>query len=292
MRVFVTGATGFIGTQVTADLLAAGHQVLGLTRSDSGAAKLKSAGAKPHFGSLEDLESLRRGAAASDAVIHLAFNHDFSNIAQICETDRAVIEAMGAVLAGSSRKLLFASPTAVAFTPGRASTEDDPPNAQNPRIASEHAAEALQAKGVHAIAIRIPQVHDPIKQGLVSYLAGIAREKGISAYVGEGANRWPAVHVRDAARLFRLALENGQAGLRYHAVAEEGVTLKDIAMALGKGLGVPVTSKTAEEAEAYFGWFGMFVAADIPASGRLTQQRLGWQPSGPTLLADLAEAKF
>ena len=292
MRVFVTGATGFIGTLVTKELVGAGYQVLGLTRSETGAAALRAAGADVHYGTLEDLGSLREGAAAADAVIHLAFNHDFSKWVEHCENDRVVIEALGEVLAGSSRPLIITSGTAVAYTPGRLSTEDDAPNSPAPRILSEQAADAVLAKGVDVRVVRLPQVHDPLKQGLISPLALIAKEKAVSAYVGEGAGRWPAAHVSDVAVLYRLVLEKGQKGKRYNAVAEEGVSLKDIADVLGKGLGLPVASITAEEAQAHFGWLGLFVSGDIGASGALTQERLGWKPKGPSLLADLAEGRF
>jgi nucleoside-diphosphate-sugar epimerase len=292
MRVFVTGATGFIGTRVTKELLSAGHEVLGLTRSDAGAAGLQAAGAAVHYGSLEDLDSLRAGAAASDAVIHLAFNHDFSKWAEHCEADRGIIEALGAGLAGSSGTLIVTSGTAIAHTPGRLTTEEDAPNSPLPRVATEQAVEALLVKGLDVRVVRLPQVHDPIKQGFVTPLAATAREKGVSAYVGDGANRWPAAHVDDVAVLYRLALEKGQAGARYHAVDEAGVALKDIAEAIGKGLGIAAVSLTPEEAQAHFGWFALFVSGDIPASSALTREWLGWQPKGPSLLADLAERRF
>lgn len=292
MRVFVTGATGFIGIHVTKELLSAGHRVLGLTRSDAGAAALQAAGADVHHGSLEALDSLRQGAAESDAVIHLAFNHDFAKWVEHCAADGQVIEALGGVLAGSSRPLIVTSGTAVAHTHGRLTTEKDAPNSPAPRVATEHAAEAVLASGVDVRVVRLPQVHDPVKQGLISPLAAIAREKGVSAYVDDGGNRWPAAHVSDVAVLYRLALENGQTGLRYNAVDEEGVALKAIAEAIGKGLRIPTVSIPAREAEAHFGWLGLFASADIPASSALTRKWLGWQPKGPSLLADLAEGRF
>jgi nucleoside-diphosphate-sugar epimerase len=291
MRVFVTGATGFIGSAIVEELIGAGHQVLGLTRSDAGAKSLVDAGAEVHRGDLEDLESLRRGAANSDGVVHTAFDHDFSKWAENCEADRNVIEALGTVLAGSDRPLVVTSGTGAAFTPGRLTTEDDAPNSPIPRVASEHAAASVQAQGVRVSVMRLPQVHDPLRQGLISYLIAVAREKGVSAYVGDGLNRWPAVHRLDAARLYRLAVEKGSAGARYNAVAEEGVSLREIAAAIGKGLKLPVVAKSAEEASVHFGWLGMLIGADVPASSALTQQRLGWRPTQPGLMSDLAQAR-
>jgi nucleoside-diphosphate-sugar epimerase len=287
MRVFVTGATGFIGTTLVKELIEAGHQVLGLTRSDAGAKSLTAAGAQVHRGDLEDLESLRTGAAASEGVIHTAFIHDFSKFEANCEIDRRAIEALGSALAGTNRPLIVTSGTASAYTPGRPSTEEDAPNSPIPRVVSEQAAASVAAKGVRVSVMRLPQVHDPVKQGLITYLIAAAREKGVSAYVGNGLNRWPAVHVLDAAHLYRLALEKGVAGARYNAVAEEGVPLREIAEAIGRGLKAPVVSKSAEEAAEHFGWLGFFVGHDIPASSALTQQRLGWRPTGPGLIADL-----
>ncbi|MGA1986702.1 MAG: SDR family oxidoreductase [Candidatus Sulfotelmatobacter sp.] len=291
MRVFVTGATGFIGATVVRELLTAGHQVLGLARSDAGAQSLMSSGAQVHRGDVENLDSLRSGAAASDGVIHTAFIHDFSRFQEVCEIDRRAIEAIGAELAGSDRPLIVTSGTGVVHTSGRPSTEEDAPNSPMPRVASEEAAVSVAAKGVRVSVMRLPQVHDPIKQGLITYLIAVAREKGVSVYVGDGLNRWPAVHKLDAARLYRLALEKGtekgSAGARYNAVAEEGVALREIAEAIGRGLQVPVVSKSPEEASQRFGWLGMFAGADAPASSALTQQRLGWRPTGPGLIADL-----
>jgi nucleoside-diphosphate-sugar epimerase len=300
MRVFVTGATGFIGSVVVQELLKAGHQVLGLSRSDAGAKSLPAAGAEVHRGSLEDLESLRSGAAASDGVIHLAFNHDafgndFSRFVANCETDRQAIEAIGSVLAGSDRPFIVTSGTGMANTvPGQPALEDNPTinSSVIPRAASEEAAASLAARGVNVSVVRLPQVHDPVKQGLVTYAIIMAREKGVSPYVGDGLNRWPAAHVHDTARLYRLALEKNEAGAKYHAVAEEGVTLRDIAEVIGKGLKVPVVSISEEEAPAHFGWLAMFVGRDAPASSALTQKRLGWQPTGPELITDLEQMNY
>ena len=287
MRVFVTGASGFIGSAVVDELIAAGHKVLGLARSDAAAASLIAAGADVHRGSLEDLDSLRSGAAAADAVIHTAFIHDFSKFQANCETDRRAIEAIGSALAGSDRPFIVTSGTGIARTPGRPTTEEDAPDSEIPRIASEQAAASVRALGVRVSVMRLPQVHDPVKQGLITYLIDVAREKGVSAYVGDGQNRWPAVHRLDAAHLYRLVLEKGSAGARYHAVDEEGVPLRDIAEVIGKHLNVPVVSKSHEEAADHFGWLAHFVAFDIPASSQWTQEQLGWRPRGPGLISDL-----
>jgi nucleoside-diphosphate-sugar epimerase len=290
MRVFVTGATGFIGLPLSRELIDAGRQVLGLARSDAGAKSLAAVGAQVHRGDLEDLESLRRGAAMSDGVIHLAFNHDFSQYVANCEADRRAIEALGSALVGSDRPLIVTSGTAVAATPGRLTTEDDPPTPSSagiPRSASEEAAETMVSRGVRAMSVRLPQVHDRHKQGLITPLIEVARQKGVSAYVGDGRNRWPAVHLVDAVHLYRLALEKGSPGARYNAVGEEGVPLKEIANAIGRRLKLPVVSKSPEEAAEHFGWMGFFVAGDAPASSALTQRRLGWHPSQTGLISDL-----
>jgi nucleoside-diphosphate-sugar epimerase len=294
MRVFVTGATGFIGSAVVPELIGAGHQVLGLTRSEAGAKSLLAAGAEVHRGDLEDLDSLRRGAAASDGVIHLAFNHDFSHFVENCEMDRRVIETIGSVLAGSDRPLLITSGTGMGnLVPGQPATEDHfNPDHPNPRKASELAGMSVAERGVNVSVVRLPQVHDPVKQGLITPAIELAREKGVSAYVGDGRNRFPAAHVLDTARLYRLALEKQDAGSRYHAVAEEGVPVRDIAEVIGRGLKVPVVSLSPEEAAVHFGWLGAFMGYDMPASSALTQQRLGWHPTGPGLIADLEQMQF
>ena len=281
MRVFLTGATGFIGTEVIRDLLKAGHTVLGLARSEKGAAALTAAGVEVHPGDLEDLDSLRSGAAASDGVIHCGFIHDFSRFREVCEADRRAIEAMGEAIAGTDRPLVVTSGTGMGTrAPGQPATEDHfDPNHPNPRAGSEIAAEAVAGRGVRVTVVRLPQVHNTLKQGLVTPTIEVAREKGVSAYVGDGLNRWPAVHVLDAAPVYRLALEKGPNRARYHAVAEEGVTARAIAEAIGRGLQIPVVSLTPEEAAGHFGWLGMFAGWDMPASSALTQERLGWHPT-------------
>ncbi|EMH2960680.1 SDR family oxidoreductase [Burkholderia multivorans] len=286
MRVFVTGATGFVGIPTVKELIAAGHRVLGLARSDEGEKSLAAIGADVHRGSLEDTESLRAGAAAADAVIHLGFVHDWSNVAQSCEIDRRAIEALGAVLAGSDKLLIVTAGTAGLAAPGRLATEDDdvPPDFPFPRV-SEQTARSL--KGVRAAVVRLPQVHDTVRQGLLTYAVAVAREKGVSAYVGEGRNRWAAAHISDVARLYRLALEKNEAGAKYHAVAEEGVPMRDIAEAIGRALKVPVASLSAEEAPAHFGWLAAFAGHDLVASSEKTRKVLGWNPTGPGLIADL-----
>jgi nucleoside-diphosphate-sugar epimerase len=288
MRIFVTGATGFIGSALVPQLIQAGHTVLGLTRSESGAEALRAAGAEVKYGNLEDLDSLRQGAADSEGVIHLAFNHDFSQFQKNCDDDRRVIEAIGEVLMGSNRPFVVTSGTAIANSAdGKPATEDGPTASWNPRAASEAAVKGLTSRGVNTTVVRLPQVHDTHKQGLVPYITAVAREKGISAYVGDGGNRWPAAHISDVALLYRLALEKAEPGAIYHAVDEEGVSMKAIAEALGRGLKVPVVSIKAEEAPAHFGWLGIFAGHDMPASSALTQQWLKWKPTGPGLIADL-----
>ncbi|WP_454689908.1 SDR family oxidoreductase [Achromobacter aloeverae] len=294
MRVFVTGATGFIGSAVVKELIGNGHDVLGLTRSDAGARALAAAGAQAHRGDLEDLDSLRAGAAGADGVIHCAFDHDFSNFVANCEKDQRAIEALGSALRGSDRPLVITSGTAMGNpAPGQAATEDvfDAGHA-NPRRLSELAGAALAADGVNVAVMRLPQVHDPVKQGLITYAVGIAREKGVSAYVGAGLNRYPAAHVLDVARLYRFAVEKGQPGARYHAVAEEGVSFREIAEVIGRVLKLPTVSIAPEAAQAHFGWMAMFAGLDMPASSARTQAALGWRPTGPKLLADLAQLRL
>jgi nucleoside-diphosphate-sugar epimerase len=288
MRVFVTGATGFIGSALVPELINAGHKVLGLTRSDAGAKSLAAAGAEVHRGSLEDLESLKSGAAKADSVIHLAFIHDFSKFQENCETDRRAIEALGSALAGSDRLLIATSGTLL-VAPGRLATEEDAPTGTIPRLTTAEEAAALAGPGVRICVVRLPQVHDQNKQGLVTYLIDIAREKGVSAFVGDGMNRWSAAHLSDTARLYRLALEKGSAGC-YHAVAEEGVPVRDIAEVIGRRLKLPVVAKTPAEAADHFGTMGGFAGLDGPASSALTRERLGWRPVGPGLIADLERA--
>ncbi len=295
MRVFVTGATGFIGSAVVRELIDAGHKVLGLARSDAGAKLLTVAGAEVHRGDLEDLDSLRSGAANSDAVIHTAFNHDFSKYVANCEDDRRVIETLGSVLAGSDRLLIVTSGTGMANQgPDHLRTEDDPLASSKvvPRAASEEAAASVASRGVRVAVVRLPQVHDTVKQGLVTYAIHLAREKGVSAFVGDGLNRWPAAHRLDTAHLYRLGLEKNDSGARYHAVAEEGVRVRDIAEAIGRGLNMPVVSIAPEEAAGHFGWLGAFVGWDIPASSAQTRERLGWDPTGPGLISDLENMRY
>ncbi len=293
MRVFVTGATGFIGTAVVRELLDAGHQVVGLARSEAGANALASAGAQVQRGDITDLESLRSSAAASDAVIHTAFNHDFSKFKENCEIDRRAIEALGSVLAGSDRPLIVTAGLPV-LPSGRAATEDDvaPPITDSYPRASEQTALALAERGVRTSVVRLPQVHNTVKQGLVSYTIAIARQKGVAAYVGEGLNRWAAVHLQDAARLYRLVLEKGEPGARYNAVAEDGVSAREIAETIGRGLKVPVVSLTPEQASAHFGPLAVFAGWDLVGSSELTKKRLGWQPTGPGLIADLEKMRY
>jgi len=292
MRVFVTGATGFIGSAIVRELIDAGHRVLGLARSDAGAKSLIAAGAGVQRGSLEDFESLRSGATAADGVIHTAFIHDFSNYGPAAEADRRAIETLGSALAGTDRPLIVTSGTLLAQRQGPLATEEDAHNPNFPRK-SEDAALALAGRGVRASVLRLPpSVHGSGDHGFVPQLISIAREKGGSAFIGDGLNRWPAVHRLDAAHLYRFVLEKGNAGATYHGVADEGVSTREIAEAIGRGLNVPVVSKSREEAADHFGWIARFFGIDAPASSAQTQQRLGWKPVQPGLIADLKEEHY
>jgi nucleoside-diphosphate-sugar epimerase len=292
MRVFVTGATGFIGSAIVRELVDAGYQVLGLARSDAGAKSLIAAGAEVHRGSLEDLESLRSGAAAADGVIHTAFIHDFSNYGPAAEADKRAIETLGAPLVGSDRPLIVTSGTLLAQLQGQFATEDDAPNPNFPRK-SEEAALTMASRGVRVGVLRLPpSVHGEGDHGFVPRLISIAREKGVSAYIGDGLNRWPAVHRLDAAHLYRLILEKGSAGSRYHGVADDGVPTREIAEVIGKRLNIPIVSKSREQAADHFGWIGLFFAMDSPASSAITQERLGWHPTGPGLISDLEQMHY
>lgn len=292
MRVFVTGATGFIGSAIVRELIDAGHQVLGLARSDEAAKSLLAAGADVHCGSLEDLQSLRSGAAAADGVIHTAFIHDFSNYRPAAEADRRAIETLGGALAGSDRPFIVTSGTLLAQRHGPLATEEDAHNPNFPRK-SEDAALALAERGIRASVLRLsPSVHGNGDHGFVSRLISIAREKGVSAFIGDGLNRWPAVHRIDAAHLYRLVLEKGSAGATYHGVADEGVPTREIAKAIGRGLDVPVVSKSSVEAADHFGWIARFFGIDGPASSALTQNQLGWRQVQPGIIADLSAGHY
>ena len=293
MRVFITGATGFVGSHVVKELIERGHQVLGLARSDDGAKALAAAGAEVQRGVLEDFEILKSSAAASDAVIHCGFNHDFSKFMENCQIDKQAIEAIGSVLAGSDRPFIVTSGLAGLAKPGQLADEESviPSDFPIPRV-SEQTALSLVPKGIRAIVMRLPQVHDTVKQGLFIYAIAAAREKGVSAYVGDGTNRWAAAHVNDVAHLYRLALEKSEAGARWHAVAEEGLRFKEVAESIGRGLNVPVVSLTPEEAAGHFGWWGRLAGGDLAGSNAITRQKLGWNPTGPGLLADLQKVDY
>ena len=293
MRIFITGATGFIGSALVRELIANGHQAIGLCRSDDKAAALAAAGAEVYRGSLENPDGLSEGVGRSDGVVHLAFNHDFSRFQQNCEDDRGVVAALGAMLKGSNRPLLITSGTGIVnAAPGQMATEDAEASAMIPRAASEQAADMLAGEGVNVSIVRLPQVHDTEKQGLVTYAIQVSREKGACVYIGDGKNRWPAAHVRDVARLYRLAIEKAERGARYHAVAEEGVSMRDIMEVLGRRLELPVRSIAPEDAPAWYGWLAMFATRDLPASGEQTRRRLGWTPKERGMLADLAELRI
>ncbi len=295
MKVFLTGATGFIGSTIVPELINAGHRVLGLTRSDAGAESLIAAGADVHRGSLEDLDSLRSGAGKSDGVIHCAFGNDFSKFKASNEQDSRAIDALGDELMGSDRPLVITSVAAMGIAaPGQLATEDhfDPTQPLHAMRATEKAGAALADRGVNVSVVRLPQVHNIVEQGIPGLLIQVAREKRVSAYIGDGLNRWAAAHVLDVAHLYRLVLEKHEAGSRYHAVAEEGIPLRQIAEVIGKGLQVPVVSLSPEEAQSNFGPFAMFVGADMSASSRKTQHRLGWRPTRPGLIQDLEQTQY
>jgi nucleoside-diphosphate-sugar epimerase len=288
MRIFVTGATGFIGSAVVKDLISAGHQVLGLCRADDKAAALASAGAEVVNGTVQDEDLLKQSVSRADGVIHLAFNHDFSKFAENCADDRRVIEALGSALAGSHRPFVVTSGTAIAQSaPGQPARESDPTISSDthPRAGSEEA--AFAAPGVNVSVVRLPQVHDTTRQGLITPAIFAYIEKGACVYIGDGANRWPAGHVSDVARLYRLAIEKAERNAVYNAVAEEGVPMRDIAETIGRRLKLPVKSIAREESPQFFGWLAMFAGLDMPASSAATREKLGWAPAGPGLIADL-----
>ncbi|WP_459200313.1 SDR family oxidoreductase [Pseudomonas tremae] len=289
MRVFITGSTGFIGTQVIRELINAGHQVVGLTRSEEGARALLALGAEFHRGDIEDLSSLQRGAEKCDAVIHTAFDHNFARFVVNCQNDARVIDALGSALEGSNRPLVITSSTAMGSSSlGQAADEDHfDPMHSNPRVASELAGQALLQRGVNVVVMRLSQIHNPVKQGLVSEVIKHAQKKGCSAYIDRGLNQWSAAPLEDTARLYRLALEKHRPGARYHATAESGIAFRLIAEAIGERLGLPTLVVPAHEAAAHFGWLSTFVGKDMISLSHKTRERLGWQPDGPGLIEDL-----
>lgn len=289
MRIFLTGATGFVGSRIIPALLAAGHEVVGLTRSESGRQQLEAAGARPHFGTIEDLESFVESAAQADAVIHTAFDHDFATYAANCEKDRRVITALGDALQGSDRPLIVTSATVLGDSGNGGPAREDVFNASTPipRVATEQAARAILASGVDVRIVRLPQVHDSVRQGLISFYIDHARASCLAGYVCEGADHWAAAHVSDVAQMFNAVLERGTRGETYHAVGEPGVAFRNIAEAVAAGLGLPLVSLSPAEAEAHFGWLAMFIGRNGAASNDWTTTRLGWEPKGPGLIADL-----
>lgn len=289
MRIFLTGATGFIGSAVAQELLQNGHQVLGLTRSEAGEVILRAAGVQPHRGDITDLDSLRRGVEQCDGVIHTAFDHDFSRFVENCRQDARVITALGEVLMGSGRPLLITSATPMGMTTPDCPAREDQfnPASPNPRVASELAGEQMLQAGVDVRVVRLSQIHDTVKQGLVSDVVALAQRTGVSAYVGDGLNNWSAAHVTDAARLYRLALENGQIGARYHATAESALPFRQIAEAVGRGLGLPVLSLSPDEAAKRLGHLAAFAGKEMSASSEITRHQLNWTPTGPGLIADI-----
>ncbi|SOD74589.1 nucleoside-diphosphate-sugar epimerase [Jatrophihabitans sp. GAS493] len=293
MRVFVTGASGWIGSAVVSQLLESGHEVVGLARSDAAAATVADLGAEVLRGDLNDLDLLRSGAVDSDGVVHLGYHHDFSQMAEAAQLDRQAIDAFGAVLEGSGRPLVIASGT-LGLAPGRVGTEADTPDpGVHPRVANSSAALSYADRGVRSAAVRFaPTVHGPGDHGFIAVLVAIAREKGVAGYIDDGSNRWPAVHRLDAARLVRLAVEQAPAGSVLHAVAEEGIPTRTIAEAIGRGLGVAVESIPAEKADEHFNWIGRFFGADAPAANKVTRELMSWEPTQPGLIADLDEGSY
>lgn len=295
MRVFVTGASGFIGSAIVQELIRKGHQVLGLARSDASAAAIKAAGAEVQRGSLDDLDSLRQGAATSDGVIHMAFIHDFSKYEENIAIDRRAIEAIAAELEGTNKPFVATFGT-LGLAPGKLGRESDVPDtkaAAGVRAATEEIMLAAAGKGVRTSIVRLPpSVHGEGDKGFVPAVIGIAREKGVSAYIGDGLNRWPTVHRLDAARLFVLALEKGAPGSIFHGVAEEGIPIKDLAEVIGRHLNIPIVAKSGEEAVNHFGWVTFALGIDNPTSSAQTQEQLGWYPNQPTLIADLEQGHY